>query len=526
MRTSAAARSQAFLVVCLGAIAAAIVLAIVLPTGRSPQSSQARSEGVRLGSRRPAPLPTHRTPRPHGTYVAVAVGVHPTGRAIPADFLGLSFEAGEMHWLEDWRGGGDMPALLKSLGHGVLRFGGLSADTRAGWLAEGATPKRWQSRPITRQMLAQLASLAKRSGWKVLLSVNLGHYDPKAAAEEVAAAKQLMGRRLIGVEVGNEPDRYFVEGLRPSGWNVPRYLHEVAAYRRAIEAAAPGVPLAGPDSSNGITALPWVQQTAAKHPAMLTTHFYPLSKCGYTPVVSELLSPVTRAKDAEMLSALTKIAGETKIPVLLDESNNISCGGQSGVSNSFASALWATGYIAEAMSSGISGLYFHDLLAEPAAYSPLAAHGLASLQAGHLKANPEWYALLLAHRLIGRRPTSARVLGETAQGTPTGDLTAAAFRGRRGSIRVVLDNYAEPGSEPLAVHLRVPGDYRGGPIVRLLGPSPSSLTGTRLAGKAVSPTGSWRPRTPVPAVYRHRRHLLVQMPPSSAALVTLLPRRR
>lgn len=525
MRTLAAP-TQAFLAVCIGAIVTAIVLAIVLPTGGGPSSKLTGSQRLSALGPRHGPLPTRPTPRPHGIPVAVRVGTRPAGRPIPTDFVGLSIEAGELHRVAGWPQSSDFATLLRAVGPGVLRFGGPSADRRSGWLQAGQTPPRWETRPITEPMLAQLASLAKRAGWKVLLSLNLGHYDPHAAAQEAAAAKRLLRGYLLGVTVGNEPDRYSAQGLRPASWSRRDYLAEVSAYRKAIEAAAPGVRILGPDSSGTLRGLPWVRRTAAtgRAPA-LTTHFYPLSKCGYTPVVSELLSPVLREKDQAMLSTLSAISQAAKTPVLLDETNNISCRGEPGVSDSFASALWAAGYLGEAMSSGISGLYFTDLLAEPSSYSPLAAHGTRKLAGGQLLPNPEWYALLLAHRLIGWRPASARVVDAPSYaGGPV--LTAAAFTGPRGEVHVLLDDYAEKGTEPLKVHLRVAGSYRGGPILRLLGPYPAALTGTTFAGRAVGRDGSWRPRLPVPAVYGHGAHLSVQMPPSTAALITLLPQRR
>jgi hypothetical protein len=71
-------------------------------------------------------------------------------------------------------------------------------------------------------------------------------------------------------------------------------------------------------------------------------------------------------------------------PLRIDETNNISGKGQPGVSNTFASALWAADYIARAMAAGVRGLDFHDLIDRPGAYSPLVASN------NGLHANPEW----------------------------------------------------------------------------------------------------------------------------------------
>ena len=81
----------------------------------------------------------------------------------------------------------------------------------------------------------------------MLLTVGLGHYEPEAAAREAAAAKAAIGESLEAIEIGNEPDSYARHGLRPEPWTPVQYEEQVASYRGAIEALAPGIPLAGPD---------------------------------------------------------------------------------------------------------------------------------------------------------------------------------------------------------------------------------------------------------------------------------------
>ena len=112
--------------------------------------------------------------------------------------------------------------------------------------------------------------------------------------------------------------------------------------------------------------------------------------------LGDLLSPLTRAHESAFLTQMGAVANASGIPLRMAETNNVSCRGQPGVSNVFASALWATDYLARAMSSGIVGINFHDLIGEPDSYSPLVAPAPAQLAAGALHANPEWYALLLA----------------------------------------------------------------------------------------------------------------------------------
>jgi hypothetical protein len=546
----------------------------------------------------PALLPAR---RPTGTPVDIRVGGSPSGPPAPTDFLGLSFEMRSLPLLARYAtasgarapraptGTGilatgpagaaagseldDLVQLLRSLGPGVLRFGGASADEAVAWVNKSATGQsalpRWASAALDAHDLAGIATLARATGWRVLLSVNLGHYDPAAAAQEAAAAHAALGGYLAGIELGNEPDMYVQKQLRPPGWGpasagarvsadrtqttlqrraqvaadglratLPRaevapYRVQAAAYRAAIVAAAPGVAIAGPDASTGTPGLAWVRFAARTlHPALLTDHYYPLSSCGYRPTVDELLSPTVRRHERAMLAAQTAIARAASTPLRVDEANDISCEGRPGVSDSFASALWALDYTARALSAGVAGVNFHDLLSKPGAYSPLLAPTAAALTAGALRAQPEWYALLAARELPGSQPLSASVAGIAPDA-----LSASAFRAPDGRLRLVLVDYEPPGSRPLAVRLRVPrppadrsaggsdrrDTYTRGSVLRLTAPSPAATTGVRLGGRAVSPAGSWSPPAALPAVYDHAGAPSVQLAPSSAVVVTLYP---
>ncbi len=461
------------------------------------------------------------TPPPRGRPVSVSIASHPMGPAVPADFMGLSFEVRGLPTIATYASKGDLVALLRSLGPGVMRFGGISADEQAAWVSAGTGKPAWANTAIDEQDLVGLAALAKETGWKVLLTVNLGHYEPKAAAQEAAAAKAQLGSYLEGIEIGNEPDLFPRKHLRPPGTGVKAYLPQAANYRAAIEAAAPGVPIAGPDASTGTQGLTWVRDEAATlHPQLLTDHYYPLSSCGEHPTISELLSANVRRKESEMLAKMLALARTYATPLRMDETNDISCEGQPGVSNAFASALWALDYTARAMTAGVAGVNFHDLIDQPRTYSALAAHSESALDAGELQPAPEWYALLAARALVGGRPLHTVI----ADATP-GELSASAVSAPDGRVSLVLVDYDPPGSAPLAVRLRVPRSLAGGRVLRLTAPSPAATAGTRLGGQAVAANGTWTTSPTLPAVHGRPGALSVQIDPSSAAVVTLAPRR-
>ncbi len=509
------------------ALAAAVALALVVVVVST--SGSARRTGTHTdppSTQHPAAAPTLlATPPPRGKAVSVSVTPRPVGPATPADFMGLSFEVGSLPTLATYASRGNLVGLLRSLGPGVMRFGGITADERAAWVPAGAGKPAWATTAIDEADLAGLAALARETGWKVLLAVNLGHYEPKAAAQEAAAAKTRLGSSLAGVEIGNEPDLFPRKHLRPPGTGVRAYLPQAVAYRTAIEAAAPGVPIAGPDPSTGAQALTWVRDAAATlHPQLLTAHYYPLSSCGEHPTIAELLSANVRRKESEMLVKMLAIAHTYATPLRMDETNDISCEGEPGVSDSLASALWALDYTARAMSAGLAGVNFHDLIGQPDTYSALAAHSESALAAGDMQPAPEWYALLAARVFMGAG-SPARPLPTSIAGTTPGELSASAVQAPDGRMSLVLVNYDAPGSAPLAVRLRVPKALAGGSILRLTGPSPAATTGVRLGGLAVAANGTWSAPKALPAVYGRAGALSVQIAPSSAAVVTLAPRK-
>lgn len=479
------------------------------PTRASKQPSSRGSNGGRKHK--------HGPPRPPSASVAVDPEAV-IGPVVPEDFLGLSFEASSLPDIAGYADSGDLVNLMRSLGPGVMRFGGFSVDNEAAWAEEGVAPS-WARTAITPQDLQGIAALARVTGWRVLLGVTFGHYEAAAAAQEAQAAQSLLGSSLEAIAIGNEPDRYVPDLLRTPPWSFADYLTEANAYRSAIEAAAPGVPIAGPDASSAQSVLLWESEVAAaEHPALLTAHYYPLTRCElFAPKLSDLLSPVTRANESAILERLSAIALASRIPLRLDETNNVSCRGQPGVSDVFGSALWAVDYIARAMASGVAGLNFHDLIAEPETYSPLVAGDAQELASGALHANPEWYALLLSRSLLGDDPVRADVAGAADM------LTASAFASPDGSVHVVLVDFASSAARPLLVHLRVPSSLRGGTILRLSAPGVVSKVGVTLGGSAVSAEGTWSPAATLPQVSGRPGALALSMPAGSAALVTLNP---
>lgn len=454
---------------------------------------------------------------PAAISLSASIDLQKPGGRVPREFLGLSFEMSSLRPIARYAERGDLVAMLRSLGPGVLRFGGVSADTEVAW-TDAATPlPAWASMTLDAGEFRDLRKLAARSGWHILLTIGLAHYDPRAAAREAFAAKRALGGWLAGIELGNEPDAYARHGLRSEPWTFSSYDAQVATYRRAIEKAAPGLELVGPDVSGSLIFDSWGRGAAIhERPALLTGHHYPLG-CHTVPAptIARLLSlPIRRAEGAS-LHRYIGVSRRGAIRFRLDEANTVSCGGEAGISDRFASALWAVDYIAHAMVAGVAGINLQGNPANCKGYTPVCAPTPELLAQGALTAQPEWYALLLSKTLIGDRPVRTIVSPSKA------NVDVVALLSGVGKLHVLIVEDDLPGAKHVLVKLHV-GRLGRATVLSLTAPSPSAITGIRLGGRAVGRDGGWGP--PRLEDRPNRSGVItLDVAPASAMLVTVAP---
>lgn len=493
----------------LALLCGTLVLAVVVLSATQPAAA-APAKGT------PKPKPAKAIPR----TVSVSVDrIHP-GVVVPQDFLGLSFEMSSLPQLSRYADRGNLVTLLRSLGPGVLRLGGVSADTRIAW-TDARTPRpAWASGVVDVDDFQQLGALAAASGWHIVLTLGVVHYEPQAAAREAAAAKAAFGEWLEGIEIGNEPNAYALHGMRAEPWGFEQYAEDVAGYRSAIEAAAPGIPLLGPDVSGSSAFETWGPgEVVDEQPALLTGHHYPLG-CEQQPPpsIARLLSPLIQHKEIGSLRTYMKVARGANTPFRLDETNTVSCGGVAEISDTFASALWAAGYLPRAMAMGIAGVNLHGNPARCDGYTPVCAPGVAALSEGEFVAKPEWYALLLVKELVGTRPLPSAV-----RVSPRGaNVQVMGFLAADGSLRLVLVDDDPLGSRSVLVQLRVGQEFSRASVLSLSGSSLRALSGVLLGGREVAPDGSWSPG-PLPRLSSHAGTISLTLAAASAALVKVTP---
>ena len=439
-----------------------------------------------------------RDPARHGPR-AIVVEVTSRSKPVPSSFFGLSIEYDELPRYEEAGKLFDRVISLIRPGDGsplILRLGGKSADD-AYWNTTPVNEPYWVFE-LPGDWLRPLGQMVRRDRLQVMLDANLAVHSPSMAASLWAAAKKALPRgALIGMAVGDEPDLFNNQlGLNlertpstlpstPFNWVAtyapPAYGRDFRRYARALRSVDPGAPLDAPETSSSTPT--WIRPVANLHrlaPQLITMHRYPFSLCWppgtpFYPTIARLLGQGASAGLATRLKAVLKLTRAHHVSLRITEMNSISCGGQLGVANSFATALWAPDSLFELMRAGVIGVNWHlrrDLNNAP-----------FHLVKSGIKPEPELYGLALFAQMLG---PDARLMSVRPGALPSRHLKVWAVRSSRG-LRVLLIN---KGASALDTVLRS-GHHTApcGPMIRLTAPAMNAVRGVRLAGQRIEADG-------------------------------------
>ena len=499
----------------------------LLTTGGRPARDPARARAVAAGASRPADPAD-----PSTVYATVDQG--PTAAPLPPGFLGLSFEYTAL----DAYIGANPAALdpvfvqlLRNLAPApgqplVLRIGGNSTD-ETWWPVAGVTPPGGVRYALTPSWLAGARALAGAVPAKLILGVNLAAGRPRLSTAEAAALLHGIGPGLIDAfELGNEPDVYGVfpwyrtrHGAvfaRGAGYNLSSYIAEV----RRWGAVLPDMPLAGPAAAE----LPWLSGLpallgAAPRLRIATVHRYALQGCFTNrssplyPSVANLLSDRSSEGLAQALAPYVALAHSRGLQFRVDELNSAAlaeCLGQTGVSNTFASALWMLDTLFNLASVGVDGVNVHSL---PGAGYELFTFRRAAGGGWQAFVHPDYYGMLMFAQAF---PPGARLLPVNA---PAGPVKVWATLAPDEHTRVVLIN---KDSSPHRVELQLPPSAAPAEIEWLRSSGPTATAGVTLGGETFGPeTTTGRLAAPtVQTVSELFGAYSIEVPADSAALLT------
>jgi len=252
---------------------------------------------------------------------------------------------------------------------------------------------------------------------------------------------------------------------------------------------------------------------ASDHPrlGMVSGHVYPYSACARRskatyPTIARVLSENASAGIAERIEPAVRLAHSAGLPFRLTEMNSVTCGGLSGVSDTFATALWAPDALFEMLRAGVDGVNIH--------VRARAINAAFALSRREMTARPLMYGLMLFNRTLGpgARLTAVQVYG---QGRRAPRLKVWAVHVNGGGLHVLI---IDKSNRAANVDLRIP---TAGPasVQRLLAPSVGSRSGVTLAGQHVGADASWHGARVTETVWPGRRGYVVTVPQMSAALV-------
>jgi Glycosyl hydrolase family 79 C-terminal beta domain len=449
---------------------------------------------------------------------------------VPRSYFGLSTEYWALPLFER-----NMPVLERVLsllhvpGNGplVLRIGGDSAD-HSFWMPKKTTRRMpaWAF-AVTPSFLTQLRTLVKRDPVKLIVDLNLVMDTPLTAAAWAHAAETSLPRgSIVGFEVGNEPDlytrSYWLATIArsplearplPVELTPDNYVDDFDAYAQVLGEGAPDVPLIGPAVAHPKLSLKWIKTLIAdERPELgeVSAHLYPYSACvkhkssSSYPTVARLLSWQAVDALAKDVKGAVAVAHDADLKFRLTELNSVTCGGKAGVSNTFATALWAPDALFTLMRAGADGVNLHVRAYAINAPFALTRRGLTP--------RPLLYGLIMFARTLG---ADARLVRVHMSHPRSLNLSAWAVRVRGGRLHVLLIDKSDR-TVRFDLHLPATGPAT---VQRLLAPSASSTAGETIDGQRLGPNGTWIGTRLTETIKPGAHGYVLTVPRRSAALV-------
>src|SRR6266849_5747336 len=317
---------------------------------------------------------------------SVTIAYEDPGRAIAADFIGLSYESALIAAPDYFTPGNySLLGLIRALGaHGVIRIGGNTSE-RTVW-ETGAAKHAPSQYVVTPAAVERLAAFMRKLGWRVIYGLNLADNTPERAADEAAYVAGALGSKLIAFQIGNEPDGFGRwSGVRPASYDVRTFLAEWQKFHVAIHARVPDARFAGPAVAAETDWIPPFAEARHEHLVLLTRHYYAAGPAADPGVnLPKLLG--SAAQIEPVLRQLEAFGRTYRLPYRIAETNSVYAGGRSGVSDTLGAALWGAELMFQIAAAGGAGVNFHG--GPDKVYTPIAA------SAAPHHARPLYYGML------------------------------------------------------------------------------------------------------------------------------------
>lgn len=451
-----------------------------------------------------APFNDNSQPSPGDVAVSFSVNTSQPGTTVPSTFEGLSFEAGSMTSTSYFLGSNStFINLIKGLGSGIIRVGGNSVD-KTHWTG-AVRGVNTGTDSIATDDVDRFFGFAEATGWKVMFGLNLGSGTAATAASEAGYVYSHYNSELQCFEIGNEPDLYNENGLRPTTYNYTDFRQQFEGYYDTIKAAVPGAIFSGPTAASNTKyfVVPFVGDEHSRI-GWVTQHYYKMGPPTNPSVtIAALLNGnASIIGQADAIAAAAIVYG---LPYRIAECNSVYDGGAAGVSNTLASALWGLDYMFALAEQGCVGVNFHG--GGAGNYTPIA------WSSGQFSARPLYYGMLLFSKASqGNLLTVSPAISDSL------NLTAHAVLQSDGTVQMTLIN--KDTAREAYVTVSDGHSISSAVLLRLTGPSAASTSGILLGGSTAGSDGNWSAIVAEQAAISGT-HCYVKVPAASAVLISL-----
>ncbi len=478
----------------------------------------------------PPPRPPVVVSPPRPADVTVTIDHRRTLTPIPRSFLGLSTEYWTLPFDERhvslFR---RVISLIHPAGSAplVLRIGGDSSDHT--FFAPRIRRLPAWAFELTPAYIVRTARVVRAMRLHVILDLNLVTGTPQLAGAWARQAADTLPRgSILGFEIGNEPDLYgraywqqaigghpFGRRVLPPALGPRQYVADFAAFGRAVAHVVPHPALFGPAVSypglrGGGRWIRALLNGPHRYLRVVTGHRYPYARCVFPgspwyPTIARLLSENATAGMAASVLPAVRMAHAAGMPFRLTEFNSVTCGGVAGISDSFATALWAPDAAFELMRTGAEGINLHA--------RQYAVNDPFTFDRRGLHAHPLLYGLILFARTLG---PDAKLVRLHVRAPRFPHVKVWGVRVSRSTLHLLVIN---KGAREAVVELNAPAKGSAA-IERMRAPTPGARAGLRLAGQWLDRSARWRGVRVTGHAFVHAGRLRLAVPRYSAALVS------
>ncbi|MDB4901257.1 MAG: hypothetical protein JWQ63_538 [Mucilaginibacter sp.] len=451
-------------------------------------------------------LPVINNPSPVYYFpVTLTVDQEHPGYKIPSTFEGLSYETGLLAESPEFLNENNtvLIQLIKNLGDGILRIGGNTSD-EIRWTGNTRDANTPLNR-LTPTDIDRLSAFSRAIGWRVIFGLNLACNNATEASSEARYVHNSLRYNLYAFQSGNEPD-VFKFGPRNSKYKYHDYQSEWDTYLSAVKKAVPQSIFAGPDITPFNSY--WIIHFAAnekKNIKLLDGHYYATGPAADPSInYQNILTP--NPKLADYLASLNDESSKNQLPFRISECNSVFGGGKSGVSDIFASSLWALDFMWAVAENKGQGINFHGG-GRFFVYTPIADEN------GVFTARPEYYAML-AFKYGGTGKTIIPI----ASNEPGYNLSVHACVNTDNSYSITLINKDE--FKNFSFNIQLSKTASTVKIDRLTAPAIDSKTGITFAGSTVNSDGTFVPASTEQYTV-NQKNFVVKVCAGSAAVITI-----